>query len=156
MASLKCANCGFGIHYHNEPNGTEFIAISQNLWDTFSNTDKPIVRYLLDGNDDYYNIWKCKQCGCIHIFRAGAADLKKSYIQGDGIIDTTAAKKYFVFEDTLFEDIAEKGLNSIQFFEYLHQNPTNFCYALASAETIVLYSDQYCNNEIRKYISLKE
>ena len=29
MASLKCSHCGFGIHYHDEPNGVEYTALSQ-------------------------------------------------------------------------------------------------------------------------------
>ncbi len=44
MAGLKCSHCGFGIHYHPEPNGVEYTALSQELWDSFSKTDKPIVR----------------------------------------------------------------------------------------------------------------
>lgn len=47
MASLKCSHCGFRIHYHDEPNGIEYTALSQKLWDLFSDTDKPIARYVL-------------------------------------------------------------------------------------------------------------
>lgn len=29
MASLKCSNCGEGIHYHDEADGTQYIVFPE-------------------------------------------------------------------------------------------------------------------------------
>ena len=63
MASLKCSNCGFGIHYHDEPNGTEYVFIKLTEWERLIETKLNVSRYLLDGTEDYLYAWKCKECG---------------------------------------------------------------------------------------------
>lgn len=155
MASLKCSHCGFGIHYHDEPNGVEYTALSQELWNSFSKTDKPIVRYVLDGNDDFLCIWRCPECGCIHTFEAYRPIFKHAYIPCDDVAIYTESKKYLVFIDFLFEDISERGLSAKEFANGGKYSSDSFFYAMINNECVIVYSDETCTKEIRKYKSIE-
>ena len=155
MASLKCSHCGFGIHYHDEPNGVEYTALSQELWNSFSKTDKPIVRYVLDGNDDFLCIWRCPECGCIHTFEAYRPIFKQAYIPCDDVAIYTESKKYLVFIDFLFEDISERGLSAKEFANGGKYSSDSFFYAMINNECVIVYSDETCTKEIRKYKSIE-
>ena len=155
MASLKCSHCGFGIHYHDEPNGVEYTALSQELWNSFSETDKPIVRYVLDGNDDFLCIWRCPKCGCIHTFEAYRPIFKQAYIPCDDVAIHTESKKYLVFIDFLFEDVSERGLTAEQFINNGKYPTDSFFYAMISNECVIVYSDEACTKEIKKYKSIE-
>lgn len=152
MASLKCSHCGFRIHYHDEPNGIEYTALSQKLWDLFSDTDKPIARYVLDGNDDFLCIWRCPECGCIHSFEAYRPLFKQAYVPCENASISTTARKYLVFVDFLFEDISEKGLTAQEFVTVGKKYSTNnFFYAMISSESFIVYCDETCTQAIKKY-----
>ena len=155
MASLKCSHCGFGIHYHDEPNGVEYTALSQDLWNSFSKTDKPIVRYVLDGNDDFLCIWRCPECGCIHTFEAYRPIFKQAYIPCDDVAIYTESKKYLVFIDFLFEDISERGLSAKEFANGGKYSSDSFFYAMINNECVIVYSDETCTKEIKKYKSIE-
>ena len=155
MASLKCSHCGFGIHYHDEPNGVEYTALSTELWNLFSETDKPIVRYVLDGNDDFLCIWRCPKCGCIHTFEAYRPIFKQAYIPCDDVAVYTKSKKYLVFIDFLFEDISERGLSAKEFANGGKYSSDSFFYAMINNECVIVYSDETCTKEIRKYKSIE-
>ena len=155
MASLKCSHCGFGIHYHDEPNGVEYTALSQELWNSFSETDKPIVRYVLDGNDDFLCIWRCPECGCIHTFEAYRPIFKQAYIPCDDVAIYTESKKYLVFIDFLFEDISERGLSAKEFANGGKYSSDSFFYAMINNECVIVYSDETCTKEIRKYKAIE-
>lgn len=151
MASLKCSHCGFGMHYHDEPNGIGYTALSQGLWNLFSETDKPIVRYLLDGNDDFLSIWRCPECGCIHVFEAFRSIFKQAYLPCNHVDISTEAQKYLVFVDFLFEEISERGLTAK---EFAHAGPypaNDFFYAMIDHESIIVYRDEACSEEVKKY-----
>ena len=155
MASLKCSHCGFGIHYHDEPNGVEYTALSQDLWNSFSKTDKPIVRYVLDGNDDFLCIWRCPECGCIHTFEAYRPIFKQAYIPCDDVAIYTESKKYLVFIYFLFEDISERGLSAKEFANGGKYSSDSFFYAMINNECVIVYSDETCTKEIKKYKSIE-
>lgn len=154
MASLKCSHCGFGIHYNDEPNGVEYTALSQELWDLFSETDKPIARYVLDGNDDFLCIWKCPECGCIHILEAYRPLLKQAYMPCENTSASASARKYLVFIDYLFEDISERGLTAKKFINDGQYPADKFFYAMIANESIIVYSDENCTEEIKKFKAL--
>ncbi len=154
MASLKCNNCGYGIHYNDEPSGIEYTAISMKLWNMFSKTDKPILRYLLDGDDDYLIIWKCPECGCVHAFNGYSPMLAQAYIPCKQDFDVVSATKYIVFIDYLFEDISEKGLTADEFLSNSNYDSNRLCYALISNNGIVVYRDEECTDEERRYIAI--
>ncbi|GEM_PF-4414843 len=155
MASLKCSQCGFGIHYHDEPNGIQYIAISQELWNSFSGTDKPIVRYVLDGNDDFLCIWKCPECGCIHTFKAYRAIFKQAYIPCDDVVIPTTARKYLIFIDFLFEDISERGLTAETFAISGKYRTDGFFYAMITEKEIILYEDEHYTKSLKYFTAIE-
>ena len=155
MASLKCSYCGFGIHYHDEPNGVEYTALSTELWNLFSETDKPLVLYVLDGNDDFLCIWRCPECGCIHTFEAYRPIFKQAYIPCNDVSIPTDARKYLVFIDFLFEDISEKGLTAKEFANEGEYSSDSFFYTMINSESVIVYSDETCTKEIRKYKAIE-
>lgn len=85
MASVKCSKCGFGIHYHGEPNGTEYIFISKADWEEITSSRFKSGEKVFDGERDYPKLfrsdtieedfptavrkfWKCPKCGAILFF----------------------------------------------------------------------------------------
>lgn len=141
MASLKCNYCGYGIHYHDEPDGTEHFAIPFSTWEIFSPTDKPIIRYILDGPEDYFIIWKCRECGCLHTFLAGKAAVTRAYApcKYDSSVKVINGIKYRVFDDYLFDAVAEDNLTAEEFDA---SNKYGSCYyAVIGDNYIYLYDD---------------
>ena len=56
MASLKCSKCGYGIHYHDEPNGTEWIEFELNTWEKLLSSQKEISSYKSDTALEWYSM----------------------------------------------------------------------------------------------------
>ena len=70
MASLGCSKCDGAIHYHDEPNGTQLVIFEKNEWNRLTKSDVLLVLYRNDdGTEDNYIIWKCFECGTLHLFR---------------------------------------------------------------------------------------
>lgn len=111
MASIKCSCCENGIHYHDEANGTQFLAFRKETWATLTASDLWISRYILDGTEDYYVIWKCGSCGAIHIFEADSPDLKAAYKKVGVVSDTDDFDVAFVaYSDYEWEKITESRI----------------------------------------------
>lgn len=155
MASLKCNNCGYGIHYHDEPNGIEYTAFSMELWNTFAKTNKPIIRYVLDGNDDFLCVWRCPECGCIHTFIAYQSPLKQAYIPCDEEVIPTEARKYLVFIDYLFEDISERGITAEEFSDSGKYPTDSFFYAMIGNDGIAVYGDEACTEPLKYFTAIE-
>ena len=151
MSGLKCSGCGGSIRYHGEPNGIELTAISQEMWNTFSSTDKPIICYLLDGNDDYFLIWRCPECGCLHAFEGYSPKVWHAYFFTDTAPDMTSARKYLIFSDDLFYDISEVNMTASVFWEKADYDSDNFFYALINENGIVTYRDEACTEELKRF-----
>jgi len=108
MASLKCSNCGNGIHYHDEANGTQYIIFNEKVWERLVNSDLYVSRYLLDGNEKYYLGWKCNQCGAIHIFNNDSAILLSSYKKAESKENNfLIGERYIAFSDIDWDTITE-------------------------------------------------
>ncbi len=56
MALLKCSNCGYGIRYHDEPCGIEYMFIPIEVWDNHLNKDKTICKIILDVPNSYLTV----------------------------------------------------------------------------------------------------
>lgn len=78
MASLKCSNCGNGIHYHDEANGTQIIFFTEDEWNRLTESEMYVSRYTLDGGD-YYTFWKCPECGALHRFDSESNKVRAVY-----------------------------------------------------------------------------
>ncbi|MGN0537042.1 MAG: hypothetical protein ACI4M3_03575 [Acutalibacteraceae bacterium] len=152
MASLKCSKCGFGIHYHDEPNGVELTAIPLSTWDLFSFTNKPIVRYNLDGPQDYLIIWKCPNCGCLHKFMASSTRLERAYELCSEETFDTCGTKYILFDDYDFDDISEKGLTASEYEKLRDSYKAKLI--IVNDDYILIYNDIKYNNVEEVYKSI--
>ncbi len=85
MASVKCSKCGYGIHYHGEPNGIEYIFILNADWKAITSSCLTPKNKGLDTNKEYpklfqsdtieedfpgavHKYWKCPKCGSLFFF----------------------------------------------------------------------------------------
>ena len=141
MASLKCNNCGYGIHYHDEPDGTEHFAISFSTWEWYLLEGKSIIRSFLDGPQDYLTIWRCKECGCLHTFPAHSVMVKRAYApcEYDPAAEIINGIKYRIFDDYLFDAVTEDNITAKDFDS---SNKHGACYyAMIGDNYIYLYDD---------------
>ena len=108
MASLKCCKCGYGIHYHDEPNGTEWIAFELNTWEKLLSSQKEISSYKSYTASGWYSIWKCSECGTLHVFKTNEIHLYKAFEHTDGFVwEKDNGKKCVAFEDFVWDQITE-------------------------------------------------
>lgn len=106
MASLKCSNCGCGIHYHDEADGTQLIVFKESVWNNLLNSDIPVSRYILDGTEDYLEIWRCKNCETLHIF--DGVDVSIAYRKIDNVTkEPVNGENYVGYVDTDWSIITE-------------------------------------------------
>ena len=142
MASLQCNHCGYGIHYHDEPDGTEHFAIPLSTWEWYRSSGKSIIRAFLDGPQDFLTIWRCKECGCLHTFLAHDIRVVRAYVPCDYSVfnGTTEGIKYRVFDDCLFDAVAEVNLTVREYEQSKEYDPC--CFAVINDSYIVLYDDK--------------
>lgn len=108
MATLKCSNCGFGIHYHDESDGTQYILFEESVWKNLVKSDLYTSRYILDGNEEYTLLWKCKECGSIYLFESDYIHIKEAYKEVHEVISIDSnCKKYIAYSDVDWDKITE-------------------------------------------------
>ncbi len=154
MAGMLCNHCDFDMEHHGMPNGIQYTAISQRLWDALSPTDKPIIRYIIDF-DGFLTVWRCPECGCIHLFDDFQVLLKRVYTPHEQSIAIESPQKYLVFIDYLFEDVADKGWSAEQFLKSGTYGSDRFCYAMVASNGVNVYEDSGCTKWLRSYIARK-
>ncbi|MBQ7501113.1 hypothetical protein IJT93_00155 [bacterium] len=67
MSSLKCSNCGNGIHYHSIPDGTEYIFFKLSDWELLE-PEYQKSSGIENARGRYVKAWKCAECGAYHFF----------------------------------------------------------------------------------------
>lgn len=117
MASLKCSKCGFGMHYHDEPNGIEYIIIAQDNWSALKD-------YSFDNNGLNYmpnvdeielllptfiiKVWKCPVCGTIAMFDNSNIQVNAVYVQAiNGFEVHLCGNVYYAFSDYSWDKLTE-------------------------------------------------
>ena len=151
MASLKCNRCGFGIHYHDYPNGVEYTAFSHDLWGDNSDSDKPIVEYIPFGNEDFLIVWRCPECGSIHCFNGYSCSLKQAYVPTNDEIALKSARKYLVFIDYLRDKVFDEEWTAAQFMQSGEYPNDQFFYAKVGDAGVIVYKDADCSTPLRRY-----
>ena len=150
MASVKCKNCGIGIHHHGLPNGIEYIMIENESWEKIiTNKFNPNNKVLnpqtgypkmfrTDTIEDDYpsaikKYWKCPGCGAI-IFFDEKGFVRNVYRQskGDKQREMKAATGY-IFDDYLWEELTEDG-----FENYLLPEKVSAINEIFVSDTVVL------------------
>lgn len=157
MASLKCAKCGYGIHYHDEPDGTEWIAFDMGTWKRLLSSDLEISAYEIETKTGWYSIWKCKECGTLHIFRAMDTELYKAFEP----VDFTDTESYsnnklecIAFEDVVWDQITESVGTGYDFEDRF--GSVSRKYARIFNNSILVYGDSSLSFVIKKYKELSE
>lgn len=116
MSSLKCSKCGAGIHYHDEPDGTQYIAFPMESWERLLLSKLRISRYTLDSPEPFFIIWKCKECGALHAFLKDEIHVTAAYEKIDGFYasEEAAPCRYIAFSDVDWAEITEPGISGEQ------------------------------------------
>ena len=154
MASLKCSHCGFGIHYHDYPNGIEYEAYSQDMWEAFSDANKRIVSFT-DDSDDFLIVWRCPECGCIHAFNGYNAFIKQAYAPCVEDVALVDSRKYLVFIDYLRDKVFDEEWSAAQFMQSGKYPNDQFFYAMVGDNGVVVYEDADCLKPLRRYKAIE-
>ena len=117
MASLKCSKCGYGIHYHDEADGTQMILFKKFVWDELVHSNLSVSRYILDGTEDYYLIWKCKECGSLYFFRGKGTTVWRAYQIADNIESNQYGESFVGFSDIDWDVITEEKITGKSIIE---------------------------------------
>ena len=111
MASLECGICGNGIHYHDEADGTQILFIKTSEWERLIKTDMFISRYLLDGTEDYFYAWKCKNCGSLITLDPVTWQVINTYsLAEENVDEKTDHDQYIMFDDITWDKITEERI----------------------------------------------
>ena len=71
MASLKCAFCGYVIHHHGEPEGTEpvqYIFCTLDNWRELEKENLTADWLELEHDEIFFYAWRCARCGTFSFF----------------------------------------------------------------------------------------
>ena len=113
MASLKCSDCGNGIHYHDEPDGTQYFVFPRSVWEKLTASELWVSRYILDGTNNYFTVWKCKKCGTIHVFHEDNPQLTAAFSKITVAVNGVPNQSdYIAISDYDWEQLTEKRIKS--------------------------------------------
>lgn len=140
MASLKCSKCGYGIHYHDEPDGTEWIAFESELWRKLCESTKELSSYTSDSPSGWYSVWKCSECGTLHVFKMQDIHLFKAFEPVDKADDNSESRMNLIaFEDIIWDQITETDKTGKAFGEVFREIPRK--YICATETAVFVYRD---------------
>lgn len=153
MGSLKCSGCGFGIHYHDEPNGIQYSAVPLDKWEMYKKTNTPVMCFVSDIDNSWIIMWKCPECGAFHRYdehwRVSTA-YKPDF---DDRVPDISGTRLILFSDFLFDyTIGEEDLTASQFEESSHYKRTLF--AILNDESISVFSNRECTRFLLKFKSI--
>lgn len=125
MASIQCDKCRFGIHYHGDPEGIEFVFIKNDDWTIISSSKfdpknkqfrtgqtSPMLYQTdtieLDFEDSIRKAWKCPKCGTIMFFDS-QGKITASYEEAFELESLKIDSKYnfVVFDDYSWDVLTE-------------------------------------------------
>ena len=157
MASIKCSFCNMGIHYHNEPNGTEFIMFPSNFWYSLEHLTSNVnesYRYLksdaieLEFPNSYYKFWMCPNCKSIILFEKNTP-----YVAGIYTVNHKHEKSnssnidYIVFSDKTWDFITERKIK----LTYLPKKFPGEYFIVKSKDFFYVYADKDLSKLIQTY-----
>ena len=159
MASLKCSNCGHGIHYHDEANGIELHLFDIDEFHNMTKSNIGIAKFRCDEIKKHRYIWRCDECGAIHLFAADDVHVQYVYkaIKIDDYkkeISVSDKCDWVLFSDLTWDNISEAGLNwqdTIKMFpnaEYL--------FVKFNEEYFLVYSDEKTTDLVSVFKLIKK
>ena len=160
MASLRCSNCGEGIHYHSLPQDIEYIYFSNNMWKEICKTKFDKNNKVMDESgaypklyrtstieNDYAHqfskIWKCPICGTMHVF-SDEVSVDKVFVKDD-VVDVGAfIEEGVMFGDYLWSEVIDQDISNDQ----LSLIEPTFYVRWSSENMIISKSIDFSNKEI--------
>lgn len=129
MATLKCSYCGFGIHYHDEPDGTQYFLYSLEAWEDIRKNNIPIVCYDSADSGRMRYVWKCCKCGTLALFGNDDISVEKIFVPDTNIkdINKTNAEYYIVFDDVNMEKIYDSNVKVSNLFTIFPRDCCKYC-----------------------------
>ncbi len=128
MASLQCKNCKYGIHYHDEPSGIEYVMIEFPDWIKITSAKFDLENKVIDIKTGYPKLyrtdtiaedfpnavrkfWKCPKCGAL-IFFDEKGKVKAEYIPNGDDTQVTSGIEWtgIAFDDYHWDELTEAAL----------------------------------------------
>ena len=112
MASLKCSGCGHGIHYHSEPDGTQYMFCTLSDWEAFEDENLPADCLEAEHYEQFIEAWRCSECGTIAFF-SNRVHVESVYTPNENFSSepmSEPAEFGLFFDDILWYDITEEDI----------------------------------------------
>lgn len=154
MASLQCSNCKYGIHYHDEANGTEWTAFELDTWEKLISSPLELASYRGSTQSGWYYVWRCKKCGALHFFKSRDSMVYKAFAPSSS--SETFSKigiKGIAFSDLVWDDITESDETGNS-FEGVYKDVSRQ-YFILSDNFLLVYSDKNFEHLKQEYISIE-
>lgn len=150
MASLKCNNCGYGIHHTQDLDGIERTAFLIEEWQKLSVSDIPLPRYDLDGPENFLIFWVCPKCGTMHMMIGSIPLIYRAY-RPIALTNRKERKgrRCIFFEDKAWYDIVELDLRIDNYKSVLPANTVK--YAIIGKNFMDIYQDEACTEMLDSY-----
>ena len=149
MASLKCHNCADGIHSNDVPNDIEREWYPLSAWDELAKANRPI--YEIDDDHDFYSVWRCGRCGCVHLLKNYECRVERVYAPE---IKARAISKekpnYILFDDVNLDGVFEDELIPTD----LAKSKYYWEYAAVTRDRIDVFADREGTKHLRSYRAL--
>ena len=160
MAGLKCEHCGHSIRYHGESNGIELIMFCESAWqniiesvfdpnDVKMHTEYPVpipYQYTADTiyddfNGTYSKIWRCPNCGALHIFdMKDITRVTAVFVPCEDHTESLKGTKslFILYDDIAWDKLTELSIPTAEIEQYY---PPTY-YALLDERSLALYEDK--------------
>ena len=149
MASLKCSGCGYGIHYHDEPNDTEYLFCTMDVW---AKIESEILTSSWVEAEYYEQIvyaWKCAECGTFAFFDRGGrvtgVYTPNKELSSEPMLEPVEFGLFF--DDILWYDITEQDIPAS---EILKKYPQNL-WLMKNDDEMRVYEDRARTKCLRQY-----
>ena len=153
MASLKCGFCGYGIHYHGEPEGTEpieHIFCTMENWRILEQENLPADSLEIEHDDIFFYAWRCARCNTFTFFNDRWKYLG-TYIPKEEF-SSEPMQEPFEFgpfwNDFQWFEITESDDNLTS--EVLAKFPSNL-WLRKNDDELRFYTDQTCTNCVQQF-----
>ncbi len=151
MASLKCSNCGYGIHYHGMPEGIEYIFFTLKDWIDLSSQGQQAVSVQIDNDGQYLMAWKCPECGTYAFFdNKTHTRVTNVYVPNDDVdfvFDGKSSEYGLFFDDFLWYEITETYI----LIKDIMKEYSGYWWIKKDEEKMCIYADKECQKCVAKY-----
>ncbi len=149
MASLKCSGCGYGIHYHDEPDDTEYIFCELSKWEALEEENMASGWLEFEHDNTFVYAWKCAECGTFAFFDRGGhvTGVYKPNKEFASEPMQEPAEFGLFFDDVLWYDITEEDIPAS---EILKKYPKHL-WLMKNDDEMRVYEDRARTKCLRQY-----